>query len=96
MIDDGSIALTFVACKPRGIPTHSSGLRKNRVLLLVYRLVGKSKDTDGRPATYLPQFNGLSFSFVRWKQEGGAVNAQGKVVPAHEVQQLSEDEAFEK
>src|SRR5262249_6080369 len=54
-------------------------------------LEGKSKDQDGRNATYLPYSNIFAFSFNRWKREGGAVDKNGKVVPADRVQSLTED-----
>jgi len=56
-------------------------------------LVGKSKDDNGQPATYLPSnSNGLEWSFKRWRLDGGAVNANGKVGPADKVQSLSLDQ----
>ncbi len=55
-------------------------------------LVGKSKDDNGQPATYLPSFTGMFFSFGRWQQKGGPVDEHGKRVPADKMQQLGEDQ----
>ncbi len=56
-------------------------------------LVGKSVDDNGKPATFVPDHNNIFFSsYLRWRADGGAVNAKGKVVPAHEGQKLSEQE----
>lgn len=55
-------------------------------------LVGKSVDDDGKPATFLPDNNVFFYSYLRWRADGGAVDATGKVVPAHEGQKLSEQE----
>jgi hypothetical protein len=55
-------------------------------------LVGKSTDANGQPATYLPDFTGMFFSFGRWAQHGGPTDAQGQTVPAQNMQKLSEDE----
>jgi hypothetical protein len=56
-------------------------------------LVGKSKDNNGQPATYMPSnTTGMAWSFLRWRLDGGAVDQQGKGVPADKGQSLSTDE----
>ncbi len=55
-------------------------------------LAGKSVDDNGKPATYLQENNVFIRSFMRWRADGGAVDASGKIVPAHEAQRLTEEE----
>jgi hypothetical protein len=55
-------------------------------------LVGKSVDDNGKLATFLPDNNVFCYSYLRWRADGGAVDASGKVVPAHEGEKLSEQE----
>jgi len=53
-------------------------------------LLGKSKDDNGQPSTYMiSNTTGMMWQFARWRLDGGAVDAQGKVVPADKGQTLS-------
>lgn len=53
-------------------------------------IVGRSKDVDGKNATYMRGSNGLITTYTRWKQAGGAVDEHGQKVPAGEGQELNE------
>ncbi|HEY9676423.1 MAG TPA: hypothetical protein V6C76_00370 [Drouetiella sp.] len=55
-------------------------------------LQAKEKSDNGQPATYLPEFTGMFFSFGRWRQVGGPENEQGHLGPADKMQRLGESE----
>ncbi len=55
-------------------------------------MIGKATDANGQPATYLPEFTGISFTFGRWAQQGGPTDKTGHKVPADKMEHLSEDE----
>lgn len=55
-------------------------------------LLGKSRDDNGQHSSYRQESNVFISSWTRWRKEGGAVDKDGKVVPADKAQSLSEDE----
>ncbi|MBS2009175.1 MAG: hypothetical protein JST01_19130 [Cyanobacteria bacterium SZAS TMP-1] len=56
-------------------------------------LAGKSRDDNGQPATFMPSNStGMMWQFERWRLDGGAVDKNGKVVPADKAQFLSTEE----